>query len=123
MPQLVSDELIELRLPSSTPNDPAIVKLQPLNAGEMAQLESFSDGQVDNTEFVWDIMARCIKEWNFVNKEGKVEPITNKSVRRLKPADFTAIIQEMNFSGTLSIEEEKKTNSISQRPRKPASSN
>jgi hypothetical protein len=96
MPQLQSIEPVEIKLPSSTEADPAIVKVVPITAGDMTKVKN-----TDQSEVVWELLAVAIREWNFLDKEGKPEAITPDSVRRLSALDFTEIITKIGLNANL----------------------
>lgn len=101
MPRFADIDLIEVKLPSSTVEDPAIVKLLRPTAGQIATLET------SGKEAVFDIITSCIKEWNFLDKEGNIESITVDNVKRLSIADFTQIVKTLNIITETSVEEKK----------------
>lgn len=95
MPALLSSNVIEIRLPSSTDDDPAIVKMDVTISGSqglaLADAKSKSDAMVN-------LIAKAISEWNFTTKEGIPEPITEQTVSRLCMEDFTALAERLGES-------------------------
>jgi hypothetical protein len=90
MPKLGQEKLVELKLPSSTDDDPAVVTVNTaIDAGQAEVLEN-SDQRSDA---VFELLASLIKSWNFLGDDGKTAPITTANLRRLDVVDFKTITE------------------------------
>lgn len=85
MPQLRESEIESFELPSSTPDDKAIVEIDMTITGGVAEDYNMSQ---DKGAAASRILASAIKSWNFTDKDGQVVPITSETVRRLDVADW-----------------------------------
>ena len=90
MPILGQEKLIEVRLPSSTDEDPAIVTVNvKIHAGQAEVLEN-SD---DRADAVFELMATLVKSWNFTDAGGRQAEITPQSLRKLDVVDFKILTE------------------------------
>lgn len=92
MPKLGQSNIVELRLPSSTEDDPAIVKLDLNITGGQAEDLYDSDKKSGAT---FELIAQTIKEWNFTDADDKPVPITADNVRKLNVGDFKFISEQL----------------------------
>lgn len=90
MPVLGQEKLVEINLPSSTEDDPAIVTVNvKIHAGQAEVLEN-SD---DRSDAVFELMATLVKSWNFTDADGNQAPITPDSLRKLDVIDFKMLTE------------------------------
>lgn len=93
MPQLPSErETVEVRLPSSSKNDPAkVVVYTELRTGDMVKLAKHGENK---DQAMLTALTALIKEWNFTDADDKVVPITEDNVSRLPIEDMMAILNK-----------------------------
>lgn len=93
MPKLAVSNIIEVTLPSSTPDDPAVVKfdatLTTRQALDIASTE-------DKTQAMVELLASCIREWNFTDADDQPEPITAEAVGKLQIDDFALLAEKIS---------------------------
>ena len=90
MPQLQRSNIVDIELPSSTPDDPATVKFDTTLTTKQALDIAGTD---DKTQAMIGLMTECIKQWNFVDGDGNTEPITVENVGKLSLDDFTVLAE------------------------------
>lgn len=87
MPKLAADNIVEITLPSGTPDDPAIVKLNTT----ITTKQALSAADVEGNAAMLGLIASMITDWNFTDESGQPVPITEETVGRLELEDFKAI--------------------------------
>ena len=112
MPQLAGQNIVELTLPSSSPEDPAIVEL---NTGIGIGLLAGIDEAQDNMTKSLTILSKAIVGWNFTDKDGNAVPVTLDTVKQLSVPDFTFLIKHLDY-GKLTEDQEKKIDSVPSEP-------
>lgn len=93
MPYFPEENLQEFELPSSTPDDKAIVTIDLTVYGGMAEDVFDENGQVHAPAS--SIISNAIKSWNFTDRAGNIVPITRDTVRKLSPEDFNFISEKI----------------------------
>jgi hypothetical protein len=100
MPQLpaIQTETKKLVLPS-TANLPeadqawVIVRLGKMSGGDIAKI---TDGDTEGG-FGLGLLASRITEWNYLEADGTMTPITYENVCRLELEDIGFVLKELNF--------------------------
>ena len=92
MPQLATDKIVELKLPSSKADDQAIVKVNTTLGAKHQLLAADAQGKGLNLATL-DLLADVIVDWNFTDEKGQPMPITVDTVGKLHPDDFGAIAE------------------------------
>ena len=110
MPTFAQPKIEELELPSSTPDDKAIVKVDTTVYGGMAEDMFDETGSLSGP--VSSVLAAAIKEWNFTDIDGTPVPITRENIRRLGPADFNflseKVVAKLNVIATAQVGADEK---------------
>lgn len=93
MPKFATQNLVELTLPSSTADDPALVTVD-LNVNGGVMLDAIDSG-TNTSVLSAGVLASVIKKWNFTDESGEVVPITPENVRRLSIGDVTFLSEKV----------------------------
>ena len=107
MPKLSSPNIVELKLPSGTEDDPTIVKLDTTITTKQA-LDLSQDE--DKTEATIGLITAGIKEWNYANEKGEIEPINAETVGRMPLEDFTVLAEKIGESVDATLSAERVSN-------------
>lgn len=104
MPRLVTENIEEIELPSSTPDDRAVVVMDKTITTRQALLIADAD---DKSVAMLGLVADCIRSWNFVDAQGEVEPINADTVGRLSIEDFTLLANKVASAADSALSSKK----------------
>lgn len=98
MPVLKAKEVKEVTLPSSSPEDPAIVTINTRpTVGDFMILDTKT---MSETQMTVKLLVRLIEKWNYTDEQGNPLPVNEENVSRLDPRDLEALTKELDLSST-----------------------
>lgn len=98
MPQLGKQHSEKLVLPSSTEDEPAWVLVsRTISVGVSLVIEKLKP-----EDQIFELMADCMKDWNFTDEDGKKAEITANNIKKMDAMDLLFMREKVDFQAILS---------------------